>query len=154
MGGFLTTAGLCCCEQQAHTDTAPCCPQCLLPALLTHFTTTAICPLPWCTHTHTAPPQGHHRLLAGSLCSVSSSGCTKLAELSQAFGDTAPPPLFIIFVGYLVSLEPHLCHGIHSGLQLTPATDMCVAHTHLALARHMLHTNGDLGVTALKDNSV
>lgn len=153
MGGFLTTAGLCCCEQQAHTDTAPCCPQCLLPALLTHFTTTAICPLPWCTHTHSptsGTPQAPCRLtLLSELL-----GCTKLAELSQAFGDTAPPPLFIISVGYLVSLEPHLCHGIHSGLQLTPATDMCVAHTHLALARHMLHTNGDLGVTALKDNSV
>lgn len=107
-------------------------------------------------HTHTQP---HLRDTTGSLPAhfapvMLSEGCTKLAELSQAFGDTAPPPLFIIFVGYLVSLEPHLCHGIHSGLQLTPATEMCVAHTHLALARHMLHTNGDLGVTALKDNSV
>lgn len=69
MEGFLTTASLCSCEQQAHTDTAPHCPQCLLRVLHTYFPTTATCSLSWHTHTHTVPPQGHHRLLASPLCS-------------------------------------------------------------------------------------
>lgn len=136
MGGFLTTASLCCCEQQAHTDTAPHCPQ--LRVLHTHFPTTATSSLPWRAHTHTVPLQGHCRLLASSLCSCDAQRAPRGAQNWHSCHRHSE--LLLRCHAVLLTIAHHIC-GMpcllraapftqDSGLQLAPATDTRVYSTY------------------------
>lgn len=63
-------------------------------------------------------------------------------------------PLPTISVGCLASFELHPSHRIQACSSPLPQTHVCIAHTHLALARPMLHKNRALSIIALKEFSL